>query len=83
MDTNFQAIMDVKLDHLRKNLELRRFQVSIVEDAAGAVRLVKDTIAPGSSVGLGGSMTLKKVYWHWILAQIPRWQLMPTIKTQA
>jgi len=60
MDTNFQAIMDVKLDHLRKNLELRRFQVSIVEDAAGAVRLVKDTIAPGSSVGLGGSMTLEQ-----------------------
>ncbi len=64
--------------NIKKNLEALEYKVSCFETAAEAAVYLTDSIQ-NTTVGFGGSMTLKelglyeklgetnKVYWHWIL----------------
>ena len=66
--------------NIKKNLEALEYQVSCFETAAEAADYLAGSIQ-NTTVGFGGSMTLKemglyeklgetnKVYWHWILPE--------------
>lgn len=58
MDSNTKQIQRIQAETAKKNLELRQFQCSIVEDEKEALELIKTLVKPNDMVSVGGSMTL-------------------------
>ena len=58
MNENVKQIYAAKLQRLKKALEDHQFAVSILETREDVIPFLKDHMAEGSSVGVGGSVTL-------------------------
>lgn len=58
MDKNTNQIKRIHAETVKKNLEKRQFQCSIVENEKEALELIKTLIQPNDTVSVGGSMTL-------------------------
>lgn len=77
--------MDELVKKTMEALERRGFHVAYAEKAEQARDMALQMIAPGESVGIGGSMTIRElglaerlqesgheVYWHWLAAPAER-----------
>lgn len=58
MDQNVKWFYRARAEAVAKVLQKNRMNATIVDDSAAAVEAVMGMIPPGSSVGMGGSMTL-------------------------
>ncbi|MEA4846849.1 MAG: lactate utilization protein [Clostridiaceae bacterium] len=61
MDQNVQFVVDARVKRTIENLEKNNISAYKVEDEAEALKKVGELIPEGSSIGIGGSMTLFEV----------------------
>jgi hypothetical protein len=58
MDKNLKFVIDQRIKRTMENLEKNNMEAFYVEDEAAVIEKIKELVSEGSSVAVGGSMTL-------------------------
>lgn len=60
INEGYAAMKQLQLDHCVKSLKRRGFGAEVFEDKSSVLSWLKETIPVGSSIGVGGSVTLEE-----------------------